>query len=273
MLQLTVRCPAKINTFLAVGPRDDRGYHPLRTVFQTISLTDTLTLSASDSFAITSDWAGLPTENTLSKVARFLSEISDLPKVQVHLEKRIPSESGLGGGSSDAAGLIRGLQRIAPGKWEDHFLRDTAKAVGMDVPFFLYGGRALAEGYGDQITPLPDLAKEWIVVVRPPVGVSTVSGYKALDELAYPFREWPNDANETYNDFERVAPRACDEAIDRLRDHGAIRAGLSGSGSAVFGFFADEDSARNAYAPLTREDVGEAWVCHTLTREESLWTS
>ena len=268
---LTVRCPAKINTFLAVGPRDERGYHPLRTEFQAVSLSDTLEFWPDDRFSITSDWADLPSNNTVEKAARLLSEISDLPSVRVHIVKRIPTESGLGGGSSDAAGFLRGVARLLPGRWADHVLHDTARAVGMDVPFFLVGGRARAEGYGERLSPLPDLPTKYLVIARPAVGVATGPAYAALDRLSYPWRDWPA-GEEQYNDFERVMPCACGEAINRLLALGATKAGLSGSGLAVYGFFATQDDAERS-ATAWPDELGQAWSAQTLSREESLWMS
>lgn len=266
-----MRCPAKVNTFLAVGPRDERRYHPLRTEFQAVSLCDTLTFWPSDQFRITSDWADLPKDNTIEKAARLLTELSEVPTMRVHLEKRIPTESGLGGGSSDAAGFLRGLSRLLPGQWPEHVLQDVARAVGMDVPFFLVGGRARAEGYGERLTPLPDLPNRFLVIARPVVGVATGSAYEALDHLDYPWRDWP-EGEELYNDFERVMPGACREAIDRLLAAGAERAGLSGSGSAVFGFFGSQGEAERVAADWPAE-LGQAWAVRTLIREESLWMS
>jgi 4-diphosphocytidyl-2-C-methyl-D-erythritol kinase len=108
---MLVRCPAKVNTFLSVGPRDARGYHPLRTVFQAVGLFDEVSISTAPHDEIDCDWDGLPTENTLTKSLRLLRELAPIPPLHITLKKRIPSQAGLGGGSSDAAGVIRFARR------------------------------------------------------------------------------------------------------------------------------------------------------------------
>lgn len=269
---LRALCPAKVNPFLAVGPVDSRGYHPLRTIFQAISLFDEVTVetcSEADA-AITSDWPDLPERNTLRKTLEFASEYAQLPPLRIHLTKRIPSEAGLGGGSSDAAGLLRLLPKLSLGRLSPELLADIALAVGADVPFFLVGGRARAEGYGEKLTPLPDLAeRQWLVVLKPNVGCATGEAYARLDERPYPWRDFP-EGDELYNDFERVMPCDCDDWQERLLTHGARDVLLAGSGSSIFGRFEGESPAEQAAERLRAEGARHVWVCHTLTRSESL---
>lgn len=271
-MKVVVRCPAKVNLFLAVGPKDRRGYHPLRTVFQAIGLFDTVTLDTdSAETVITSDWEGMPVENTVSKALRLLSELLTLPPLAIHIAKEIPAQSGLGGGSSDAAGLIRGVNRIMGNSLPEHEQRFIARAVGADVPFFLVGGRARAEGYGDKLTPLDDPATQWLVLAKSPAEwTSTAAAYQALDANPYPWREF-GDPAELYNDFERVADCQVLDRIERLRVLGATGAGLSGSGSAVFGIFESEEAAVKGREKLLEGETGlEAWAVPTLSRLESL---
>lgn len=264
-----VRCPAKVNWSLAVGPPDARGYHPLRTVFQAIGLFDILNIQIASTTEVTCDWAGMPERNTLTRALSLAHEYAYLPPLHVHLTKRIPAESGLGGGSSDAAGLLRALATIAPEALTPHVCHEIAAAVGADVPFFLVGGRARGEGYGDRLTSLPDQLRTWLVIVRPNEGVATAEAYRRLDEIDYPWAS-PGE-NELFNDFERVAPCICGEIAERLQVHGAQGALLSGSGSAVFGVFDGPDAARQARDRLATELGFPAWVAPTLTRKESLW--
>jgi len=262
-VRVVVSCPAKINTFLAVGPPDATGYHPIRTIFQAISLCDTLTVSDESlepaavavrhedkRLTLTCDWEGLPEDNTIAKARRLLSEYGDLPHLWVHLEKRIPHESGLGGGSSDAAGLLRAASSFAMAPFAAIELHDVAIAVGADVPFFLVGGKARGEGYGEKLTPAPDDPERWLVVAKPDVGCSTAGAYQALDANPYPWRHFP-EGDELYNDFERVMPCESDDWMEHLQLLGATGVGLSGSGSAVFGFFADQGSAERAHEDLS----------------------
>ncbi len=271
-MNLRVLCPAKINTFLAVGPKDHIGYHPLRTIFQAISIFDELELSPSSdaTMRITSNWPELPPSNTLTKVLSLVREYVEVPPLHIHLTKRIPSESGLGGGSSDAAGLLRGIQALLGNPIHDSLLRDIALSVGADVPFFLVGGRAQGEGYGEKLTPLPDRPTQWLVVARPFEGCSTQQAYAQLDAKPYPWREFP-EQEELYNDFERVAPCGSLDLIERLHILGATGALMTGSGSAVFGVFASEEAASLACERLGEEGSASFLaVAKTLDRKESL---
>ena len=148
-MQVKVLCPAKINLFLSVGKLDHRGYHPIRTIFQAISLYDTLTITVADSLSFTCDSQDVPSENTVTKAARLMQEIADYPPVAIHLEKCIPTQSGMGGGSSDAAGVIQSASQFMSMRLSDHERKAIAKSIGADVPFFLVGGRAKGEGYGE----------------------------------------------------------------------------------------------------------------------------
>jgi len=268
-MRVVVECPAKINLFLAVGPRDPSGYHPLRTVFQAIDLCDTLTIDDdATEFAVRCDWPGLPIENTLTKALRLLGEYVALPPLKIDLVKRIPAQSGLGGGSSDAGGLLRAIRSFLPVLLKDRDLYDVAAAVGADVPFFLMGGKARAEGYGEILDPLPDGPRRFLAIARPDVDCPTSAAYSELDRQEYRWREWPKE-EELYNDFERVAPPACKDLASEMVRLGADGSLLCGSGSAVFGLFRDEEVARQAAARLKSEFVPQSWVARTLNRMES----
>lgn len=270
MSPIHVRCPAKVNTFLAVGPPDPSGYHPLRTVFQAVSLFDTLIVQDQEGDdVIVCDWADLPAENTMTKALRLAREFAPIRGLRIELRKRIPAQSGLGGGSSDAAGLLRALDVLYPGHLDARDKHDIAAAVGADVPFFLVGGRARGEGYGERLAPLPDSAPIWMVLTRPEVGVSTQEAYRRLDAAPREWRAFPEEGCPPFNDFEVVAPPECHAAKRRLVELGAQAACLCGSGSAVYGEFAsEEESARAAAAVGTR-----AWVVRTLGRAESVGVS
>jgi len=263
-----VLCPAKVNWFLSVGPVNQRGYHPLRTVFQAISLYDELTIQLSDNNAtkITCDWSDLPEENTVSRALRYLSEYIAMPPLQIHIKKQIPHQSGLGGGSSDAAGLLRGAIPFLKFRPSDHDLHDIAIAVGADVPFFLVGGRARGEGYGEILTALDDPPTKWLVVARPDVGCPTSLAYKRLDAVPREWRDWdPEDT--AYNDFESVAPAECIDIKRQLLEAGASEALLCGSGSAVFGSFDCRETAKAASQVIAAPFVCVAQTC---SRKESI---
>ena len=264
-MRIETLAPAKLNLSLAVGPRDARGWHPLRSVFQAISLGDTIVIEPSDRLEVTFDDPRVPEENSVTKAVRLLQEVADYPPVRVHVTKRVPMESGLGGGSSDGAAILRTAHRLMRGALPDHERRALYRALGADASFFAVGGRARAEGYGERLTPLPDGPERWYVLLRPDVGCPTPAMYAALDALSYDFRDFP-EGEEIYNDFERVAPEACLDLIARLRTEG-VEAGLTGSGSVVFGLAESEAHARSL-----RQRVAAPWsaVARSLTRAESL---
>lgn len=271
-MQVESLCPAKVNRFLSVGPPDNSGYHPVRTILQTTSLADTLLIREAAKEAIISNWSELPAENTLTKTLRLAREFTDIPHLHIELRKQIPAESGLGGGSSNAAALLRALTRLCDGRLSERNLLEIATAVGKDVPFFLTGGTARATGYGEVIESCPDRDAEFLLIVRPEVGVSTPLAYAALDREPREWRDFPREV-EPYNDFERVAPCECLELLDRLRLHGASEALLCGSGSAVYGIFPDSESTRAAAERMRGEGYDRVWAARTLSREESLWMS
>lgn len=270
-MRVTVSCPGKINLFLAVGPKDAQGYHPLRTIFQAVDLCDTLVLDTDTSETrLTCSWSDLPVSNTVTKALRLVSEIVSPPPLSIHLEKRIPTQSGLGGGSSDAAGFLRGLVALGL-PIPSPALKDVARAVGADVPFFLMGGRARAEGYGERLTPMEDPEDACWVTIAKPQGTAcpTAEAYRRLDDVPHEWRDFPA-TDELHNDFELVAPQECLDLIQELRALGADGAALTGSGSAVFGIHRDESSSRSAAGRLRSAFSCDCWTVKMLDRKKSL---
>lgn len=264
-----ILCPAKLNTFLSVGPPDRKGWHPLRSIFQAIALHDVLTIHFGHKEpGIFCDWPDFPAENTISKALRLISESAALPPLRIELEKHIPAQSGLGGGSSDAAGFLKLIRQLFPEALPDYFLKEVALSVGADVPFFLVGGRAKAEGYGEILTPLEDLPAEWVVVVQPEETVSTPAAFKHLDSME---REWQDfeRAGEGINHFELAAPPICLKIKSRLKEAGADFSLLTGSGSAVFGLFGRDEASAKAAAGFFEGRFPFVWMGQTLLREES----
>ena len=268
-MELTLHAPAKVNLTLIVGARRDDGYHDVSTVMQTVGLYDTLTLTGGGSgLTMTCTDPDLPTDGSnlvLRAAALFCQELRlPAPDLHLHLQKRIPSQAGLGGGSSDAAAVLLAMRTLYAPEVSDAELAHMAARLGSDVPFFIRGGTALATGRGEHLAPLPRLREGWFVIVKPPEGFSTPAMYRRLDELAPepPRPDGMPAALETgnvravaaalCNSFERAVPP--DSAVwdieDALRAHGALAAMLSGSGSAVFGLFDREDAARAAAAVL-----------------------
>ena len=286
-LRLTVRAHAKVNLDLRIfGTRPD-GYHELRTVFQSVELHDTLTCSEQPGpFTLKTRAAAIPTDhsNLVWKAAaalwKALGRSGDPRDTVISIEKAIPIEAGLGGGSADAAAALQVLSRLW-GNAPIALLRDVAVGIGADVPFFLSGGTALGLGRGEEIYPLVDLPVHWVVLVRPPYGVSTAEAYAWYDEdRAAGIREsrelqilpvpWPTRAAQMINDLEPPVVRRHPEigALKAaLREAGAVAAAMSGSGSAVFGLFRSRSAASRVVRPLSRGGT-RAILTRTLTRGE-----
>jgi 4-diphosphocytidyl-2-C-methyl-D-erythritol kinase len=282
----TVRLPAfaKINLCLHVVGRRPDGYHELRTIFQAISLHDTLELSRTSKpgiFLETTD-ATLPAgpENLVYRALENLGcEVGFRGGIRARLEKRIPVARGLGGGSSDAAAALIGMLRLTKKRLPLDRLIAIAAGLGADVPFFLFGGRALAVNRGDEIYPLDDLPKRTIVVVSPRnIGVNTKEAYQwmsaELTKSPKPPNIWGFCAlcwsrqGTVSNDFEAPVfsrhPRL-GEIRDGLLKRGAANAALAGSGSAVFGVFRNPAQARRAARAFPEDSV---FVVETLSREK-----
>lgn len=286
-LKLTVRAHAKVNLDLRVlGVRAD-GYHELRTVFQTIELHDTLVCSEKPGpFTLKCRNPGVPLDagNLVWRAAAALwtalGRTGEIRDAVVQIDKKIPVEAGLGGGSSDAAAALIALGRLWGGA-PVTLLREVGATIGADVPFFLSGGTALGLGRGEEIYPLVDLPPHYVVIVRPPFGVSTAEAYAWYDEdRAAGLREnrefqtlpvpWPSRAAQMVNDLEPPVLRRHQEigALKlQLREAGATAAAMSGSGSAVFGLFRSRLAAERAVKPLSRNGA-RALVTRTLTRAE-----
>jgi 4-diphosphocytidyl-2-C-methyl-D-erythritol kinase len=263
----TLRAFAKINLSLRIsGVRED-GFHDVQTLLQAIDLFDRVKCETRRGpFEIRCDTPGVPTDhrNLVWKAARLLWEASSRvgePKgASGTLQKQIPVMAGLGGGSSDAAAALIGLRRLWKVRIRDDEVHALASRIGSDVPFFLLGGTALGLGRGDELYPLANLPRYWVVLAIPPFGIATPDAYRWFDEAREegsalsPVRSRngaiPLLPNVPFvNDLEApVAARnpVIAELKQRLADRGALLAAMSGSGSTVFGVFPSASSAHRA---------------------------
>jgi 4-diphosphocytidyl-2-C-methyl-D-erythritol kinase len=243
---------AKINLGLHVTGKRPDGYHNIETIFYPVPLNDALEAvrtTDANSFRQTGLRLNSPDEdNLVMKALRLLSEQYNIPPLEIHLKKTIPPEAGLGGGSADAAFMLKLANDLCDLKITDHQLEKTAASLGADCPFFIRNTPVIATGKGNIFKPASLSLKNYILyIVKPPVTVSTKEAYAAihprrpafrLDGLAsLPVAEWKN---VLVNDFERSVFEThpvIGEIKDRLYALGAEYASMSGSGSAVFGLF------------------------------------
>ena len=255
---------AKVNLTLAVGEKRLDGYHEVVSVMQRVSLCDTLTAEQTrEGITLTCSDPALPSgeENLAHRAASlFFRKTGIAGGAALTLEKRIPSQAGLGGGSSDAASVLLALRKLYAPALSDTELETMAAALGSDVPFFIRGGTQLATGRGEVLSPLPPLTDGWFVIVKPTESFSTPSMYRRLDELPPactpplpPLQDGlPALAAGLFNRFEAAIPAGSTvwDIKARLAAYGALAALLSGSGSAVFGLFDTETAARAAVEAL-----------------------
>lgn len=269
-----LQAPAKINLTLDILGRRPEGYHEIASVMQAISLADRVTIArAPDGAGISltvsgPEAAGVPTDER--NIAWRAAEAFGATDVAIHIEKNIPSQAGLGGGSSDAAATLLALNQLFDRKYPRAKLAEIGASLGADIPFFLYGGIAKVAGIGEQVSPIAPFPRFALVIVKPPVGVSTANAYRLLDELpnresAHATARWPNAGFS--NDFEQIIyshnPQIA-RAREALREAGAKRILLCGSGSAVFGTTGDPDQVATR---VEAAGVGKVFTAHTLGRD------
>lgn len=268
--------PAKLNLFLHVVGRRADGYHLLQSLFRLIDRGDLLRFAPRADTLVRRlrPLAGVPEERDLCvRAARLLQEASGCRRgVEIALEKRLPMGGGLGGGSSDAATVLLALNRLWGLHWSRERLQALALRLGADVPFFIFGRNALAEGVGEVLRPV-DLPPAWYLVIEPPAHVPTAGIFadphltrdtkpiKMADFSAGWGADWRNLAGQ--NDLEPVVCGRYPEvarALAWLRQHAEAR--MTGSGACVFAPFAAEQDARAVLAQMPEGMVG--WVARGL---------
>jgi 4-diphosphocytidyl-2-C-methyl-D-erythritol kinase len=278
---MTVKSFAKINLGLEIVGRRADGYHDIRTLFQTISLSDELDFEPAPAgvLELEGDDSSVAWDrsNLVHRAARLLREETGAPGgARIAVRKSIPAGRGLGGGSSNAAATLLALNRMWGLGLEPGQMAGLARGLGADVPFFLKGGLCLGEEIGDRLTPLPDLAPLPCLVLFPPFPIPTPSIYAGVGpSLTSPrkvskimrFLE-SGDFGLLENDLEHVIFRAYPE-LERwkifFREQGALLSQVSGSGSAVYGLF--PDTARAAAARSRLPGHSDACLAATLPRE------
>jgi len=283
--RVELAAPAKVNLRLRILAREESGYHALETVFCALSLADRVVVARGDpGIRLTVDGGidvGPPERNLAVRAAeRFHREVGAAPAVDLHLTKRIPAAAGLGGGSSDAAAVLRALNALHGDPLPRAALLQMAIELGADVPFFLCGSPyALAWGRGERVMPLPPLPPRPVLVAHPGEAMPTAEAFREVAALrggAYApeaalldpdaLGSWDGVAGLACNDFEPVVLRripALAAGLAAMREAGARIALLAGSGSSIFGVF-DSIEARDAAAgPLDALGM-RTWRTETL---------
>jgi 4-diphosphocytidyl-2-C-methyl-D-erythritol kinase len=279
--RLVLNAAAKVNLVLEVlGKRDD-DYHELITVMQAVDLSDRITLDDADVLELRSRAPGVPTDerNLALRAAMALREAAGVTRgARITLDKQIPVAAGLGGGSTDAAAVLLGLNRMWRLRWPLARLDEVATKLGMDVPFFLRGGTALATGRGERIEPLRGRSLG-LVLVNPRFAVSTAAMYAQVTPAMYtdgghaktlcadlPRRSPARVAASLYNGLQEAAV-AAHPPIGRIRAAllaaGALGALMSGSGPTVFGVARSFEHARQIRRRMTR-GAWDCWAVRTL---------
>ncbi len=277
-MQVTVHAAAKINLTLdVVGVRAD-GYHLLESVMQSVDCCDTLTATATDG-ELTLETIGAPPcpveKNTAYRAAQvFLRETGVKGSAALTLNKRIPQQAGMGGGSADAAATLIALDKLYDTRLSTEKLCEMGAQVGADVPFCVLGGTAMVTGIGEGLESLPPLPDCYIVIAQPIDGVSTAAAYAALDRA--PITHHPDNCAvrdalcrgdlgavcaEVFNVFEPATALDGVLAIRRrMAEFSPLASQMTGSGSAVFAIFDDADRAM-ACADALAQECPVAFVC------------
>ena len=277
MNEISVKALAKINLGLDVIRRREDGYHEVSMVMQTIHLYDRLDIQKNTSGQITmeTNLAFLPTNenNLVYKAAKLLcDEFQIKDGIHVNLQKRIPVAAGMAGGSTDAAAVLYGINKIFDLGLTTEQLMERGVKIGADVPYCLLRGTALAEGIGEKLSPLPPMVKCPILIAKPNINVSTKFVYEnlKLDGIKHPdIQKLIADIKE--KDLYKIAADMGNvletvtipeypiiaEIKEHMMNHGAVGSMMSGSGPTVFGLFDSEQTAEAAYNAMKRSGLAK----------------
>lgn len=283
---IKIFAPCKINLCLDVTGKRADGYHNIKSIMQTVSLYDEITVNFADEIKLYCSDETLPTDsgNLAYRAAElFFKETGISGGVEISITKNIPVASGLAGGSTDAAGVLKALNELYGSPMSMNLLAEISAVLGADVPFCVKGGTCICEGIGDIMTPIESRLKFSLVIARGGEGVSTPTAYKTLDAMfgenisrdggrcsalisALSDGDLSEALKNMYNVFESAVleSHSCASLLkDTLYNNGADFAMMSGSGPAVFGIFTDEEKAKNAVQSL-KESGYRAYYCETV---------
>lgn len=272
--KITLKAPAKVNLFLEVKGKRPDGYWEIETVMQSVTLYDTLILEEAGDLEVVVKGAEIPEkENLVFRASELLRERSGLRSgAKIKLEKNIPVGRGLGGGSSDAAAALQGLNRLWRLGLSREQLVSIARDLGADVPFFLYGGTCLCRGRGEIVEPVVSRAVLHFVLISPEFGIPTKKIYKNLRIILTNTKkenkllleglsrgQAEKVARFCYNRLENTAFSLYPELAElkrKLKEVPFLCAGMTGSGSCFFGLCQDEFEARQLAKELEQRNIG-----------------
>ena len=269
-MSITKFAAAKINLLLDLGEKFDDGYHSIYTIMQSVDIYDKIICEKTDSgIVLESPLASVPLDerNTAYKAAKLFFDYTGITSgIKITIEKIIPMQAGMAGGSADAAGVLQGMNELFSTGLSIDELCDIGVKIGADVPFCITGGTRLCQNIGEVQARLPDFEGYYFVIVKPNSSVSTKLAYSTYDEsdsIRHPDREWilkkfiERDYDEflrnTLNVFEQVVlvpERADIKSI--LRRNGSVCEMMSGSGSAIFGLFKTKSEASVAVRDIKK---------------------
>lgn len=270
----SINSPAKINLYLSIGDKRPDGYHEIQTIMQQIDLCDTITIyltndSLDNNISIKCNHPDVPTDekNLCYKAVSLFFKTADIniPKITVEINKNIPMQAGLAGGSSNAASCLKLLNSMHNNIFSKEKLKLIASKIGADVPFFLEDSTCIATGFGEVLEPIKSIPECYLVIIKPDFHSSTVEAYQKYDSLninnkpsieniikSIDKSDLLNISQDLYNDFEVVLNHPEIFNIKKLLiQNGAMGSLMSGSGTSVYGIFNSHDSAKLALDNLS----------------------
>jgi len=282
MNRIKIKASAKINLSLDVVGKKTNGYHLIESVFQSVGIYDIITVEKTDErrITLTCDKPEIPCDSTniAYKAAKLFMEKNKISSgIKINIEKNIPSQAGLGGGSSDGAGVLYAMNQLFKTSMNITELVELGEKISADTAFFLYGGTAFVQGTGEIINPVRLLPPVELVIAKGQSGISTPEAYKLIDELKSPEHvktqkilraidkgKFMSQCESCSNIFEQVTQiNDVFEIKKSMMTHGAENAVMSGSGSAVFGLFSDYETAEKC-TDFLREIYPFAVHCQTI---------
>lgn len=270
MEQIFLKACAKLNLFLDITGKRGDGYHLIKSVMQSVDVFDRVKIKKSDAVSVKCSESSLDGESNLAykAAALFFNKTGISGGAEIYIEKRIPMQAGMAGGSADAAAVLYGLNTLYEAKLSEDELCAIGAKLGADVPFSLCGGTKLSEGIGECLSPLPELPDCVFVIIKPDAGMSTAESYRIYDEheaagvehgdfssmsTALDNEDVSGISYALYNALEVTVPDSVLKIKRKLISAGALGAVMTGSGTAVFGIFDGIESAAKAKAVLSSE--------------------